>query len=108
MACSPLMELQASRLRARVGPHGEPVLLADQDRARWDGLLVQRGLAALRRAEALSGALGPYTLQAAIAACHARARSVEADRLARGSSRSTTGWPRSPARRSSSSTARSR
>ena len=72
-----LMELQASRLRARVGPRGEPVLLADQDRARWDGLLVQRGLAGLRRAEELSGALGPYTLQAAIAACHARARSVE-------------------------------
>jgi RNA polymerase sigma factor (sigma-70 family) len=71
-----LMELQASRLRARVGPHGEPVLLADQDRAMWDHLLVQRGLAALRRAEELSGALGPYTLQAAIAACHARARSV--------------------------------
>ncbi|MGH2853302.1 MAG: RNA polymerase sigma factor [Solirubrobacteraceae bacterium] len=78
-----LMELQASRLRARVGPHGEPVLLADQDRARWDHLLVQRGLAGLRRAEELSGALGPYTLQAAIAACHARARSVEA-----------TDWPR--------------
>jgi RNA polymerase sigma factor (sigma-70 family) len=73
-----LMELQASRLRARVGPHGEPVLLADQDRARWDHLLVERGLAGLRRAEELSGALGPYTLQAAIAACHARARSVEA------------------------------
>ncbi len=72
-----LMELQASRLRARVGPHGEPVLLADQDRARWDHLLVQRGLAGLRRAEELSGALGPYTLQAAIAACHARARGVE-------------------------------
>jgi RNA polymerase sigma factor (sigma-70 family) len=72
-----LMELQASRLRARVGPEGEPVLLADQDRARWDRLLVQRGLAALRRAEQLSGALGPYTLQAAIAACHARARSVK-------------------------------
>jgi len=72
-----LMELQASRLRARVSPHGEPVLLADQDRARWDRLLVQRGLAALHRAEELSGALGPYTLQAAIAACHARARSVE-------------------------------
>ena len=72
-----LMELQASRLRARVGPHGEPVLLADQDRARWDHLLVQRGLAGLRRAEELSGALGPYTLQAAIAACHARARSVK-------------------------------
>jgi RNA polymerase sigma factor (sigma-70 family) len=73
-----LMELQASRLRARVGPEGEPVLLADQDRARWDHLLVQRGLAALRRAEQLSGALGPYTLQAAIAACHARAPSVKA------------------------------
>ncbi|MHB1808247.1 MAG: RNA polymerase sigma factor [Solirubrobacteraceae bacterium] len=72
-----LMELQASRLRARVGPRGEPVLLADQDRARWDHLLVQRGLAGLRRAEDLSGALGPYTLQAAIAACHARARSVQ-------------------------------
>jgi RNA polymerase sigma factor (sigma-70 family) len=72
-----LMELQASRLRARVGPHGEPVLLADQDRARWDHLLVQRGLVGLQRAEELSGALGPYTLQVAIAACHARARSVE-------------------------------
>jgi RNA polymerase sigma-70 factor, ECF subfamily len=72
-----LMELQASRLRARVGPHGEPVLLADQNRARWDRLLVQRGLAGLQRAEELSGALGPYTLKAAIAACHARARSVE-------------------------------
>jgi RNA polymerase sigma factor (sigma-70 family) len=73
-----LMELQASRLRARVGPHGEPVRLADQDRARWDQLLVRRGLAALERAEELSGALGPYSLQAAIAGCHARARSVEA------------------------------
>jgi predicted RNA polymerase sigma factor len=72
-----LMELQASRRRARVGPDGEPVRLADQDRARWDHLLVQRGLAGLQRAEELSGALGPYTLQAAIAACHARARSVE-------------------------------
>jgi RNA polymerase sigma factor (sigma-70 family) len=72
-----LMELQASRLQARVGPHGEPVLLADQDRARWDHLLLQRGLAGLRRAEELSGALGPYTLQAAVAACHARAHSVE-------------------------------
>jgi RNA polymerase sigma factor (sigma-70 family) len=78
-----LMELQASRLRARVGPRGEPVLLADQDRARWDRLLVQRGLSALKRAEELSGALGEYTLQAAIAACHARARSVE-----------ETDWPR--------------
>ncbi len=72
-----LLELQASRLRARVGPHGEPVLLADQDRGRWDHLLVQRGLAELRRAEDLSRALGPYTLQAAIAGCHARARSFE-------------------------------
>ncbi len=72
-----LMELQASRLRARVGPQGEPVRLGDQDRARWDHLLVQRGLAALRRAEELSGALGPYTLQASIAACHARAPSLE-------------------------------
>ena len=78
-----LMELQASRLRARVGPQGEPVLLADQDRARWDHLLVQRGLAGLRRAEELSGALGPYTLQAAIAACHARAPSID-----------ETDWPR--------------
>jgi len=69
-----LMELQASRARARVGPAGEPVLLLDQDRARWDQLLIRRGLAALARAEALGGALGPYALQAAIAACHARAR----------------------------------
>src|SRR5258706_11697847 len=68
-----LMEIQASRLGARVGPTGEPVLLLDQDRARWDHLLVRRGLAALERAEALGGALGPYALQAAIAACHARA-----------------------------------
>ncbi len=71
-----LMELQASRLRARVGPGGEPVLLLDQDRARWDRLLVDRGLAALGRAERL-GALGPYALQAAIAACHARAREAD-------------------------------
>ena len=69
-----LMELQASRLRARIGPSGEPVLLLDQDRARWDQLLIGRGLAALERAERLGGALGPYALQAAIAACHARAR----------------------------------
>jgi len=69
-----LMEIQASRLRARVGPSGEPVLLLDQDRSRWDQLLIRRGLAALERAEALGGALGPYALQAAIAACHARAR----------------------------------
>jgi RNA polymerase sigma factor (sigma-70 family) len=72
-----LMEIQASRLRARVGPDGEPVLLLDQDRGRWDQLLIRRGLAALARAEALGGALGPYTLQAAIAACHARARTPE-------------------------------
>ena len=68
-----LMEIQASRLQARVGPSGEPVLLLDQDRARWDRLLISRGLAALERAEALGGAMGPYALQAAIAACHARA-----------------------------------
>jgi RNA polymerase sigma-70 factor (ECF subfamily) len=71
-----LMEIQASRLRARVGPSGEPVLLLDQDRGRWDQLLIRRGLAALERAEALGGALGPYALQAAIAACHARARAA--------------------------------
>ncbi len=68
-----LMEIQASRLGARTGPSGEPVLLLDQDRARWDQLLIRRGLAALERAETLGGALGPYALQAAIAACHARA-----------------------------------
>jgi len=72
-----LMEIQASRLKARVGPGGEPILLLDQDRGRWDQLLVRRGLAALERAEQLAGALGPYALQAAIAACHARARSPE-------------------------------
>src|SRR5881398_813141 len=72
-----LLEIQASRLHARVGPGGEPVLLADQDRARWDQLLVRRGFAALERAEQLAGALGPYALQAAIAACHARARTPE-------------------------------
>src|SRR5690606_3784542 len=72
-----LMEIQASRLHARVGPRGEPVLLLDQDRARWDQLLIRRGLAALARAEALGGALGPYALQAAIAACHARARTAQ-------------------------------
>jgi RNA polymerase sigma factor (sigma-70 family) len=70
-----LMELQASRLPARKGPVGEPVLLADQDRRRWDQLLIRRGLASLHRAEELGG--GPYTVQAAIAACHATARSVE-------------------------------
>jgi RNA polymerase sigma factor (sigma-70 family) len=78
-----LMEIQASRSRARVGPTGEPVLLFDQDRARWDQLLIRRGLAALERAEQLGGALGPYALQAAIAACHARAATPEA-----------TDWPR--------------
>ena len=68
------MEIQASRSRARVGPSGEPILLLDQNRARWDQLLIRRGLAALERAEELGGARGPYALQAAIAACHARAR----------------------------------
>jgi RNA polymerase sigma-70 factor (ECF subfamily) len=72
-----LMELQASRSRARTGPSGDPVLLLDQDRSRWDWLLVGRGLAALERAQRTPGALGPYTLQAAIAACHARARVAE-------------------------------
>ncbi len=73
-----LMEIQASRLRARTSPRGKPVLLLDQDRARWDQLLIRRGLAALERAEALGGGFGPYTLQAAIAACHARALTAEA------------------------------
>src|SRR5262249_20477132 len=72
-----LMEIQASRMRARVGPSGEPILLLDQDRARWDHVLIRRGLAALERAKRLGGALGPYALQAAIAACHARARTPE-------------------------------
>jgi len=78
-----LMEIQASRLRARIGPSGEPVLLLDQDRGRWDRLLIQRGLAALQRAERLEGAMGPYALQAAIAACHARAATA-----------AETDWPR--------------
>ena len=78
-----LMEIHASRLVARVGPSGEPVLLLDQDRARWDRLLIQRGLAALERAERLGGAMGSYTLQAAIAACHARAATA-----------ADTDWPR--------------
>ncbi len=78
-----LMELQASRQAARSGPDGEPILLADQDRARWDRLLIGRGLAALERAESLRRPPGPYYLQAAIAACHSRARSVQA-----------TDWPR--------------
>jgi RNA polymerase sigma factor (sigma-70 family) len=69
-----LMEIQASRSRARVGPTGEPILLLNQDRGRWDHLLIRRGLAALERAERLAGSWGSYTLQAAIAACHARAR----------------------------------
>jgi len=78
-----LMELQASRMRARVSATGEPVLLPNQDRARWDRLLIGRGLAALARAESLGGAAGPYALQAAIAACHARAQTADA-----------TDWPR--------------
>jgi predicted RNA polymerase sigma factor len=78
-----LMEIQASRLRARVGPAGEPILLLDQDRGRWDRILIRRGLAALARAEALGGTLGPYALQAAIASCHARARTA-----------GETDWPR--------------
>ena len=78
-----LMEIQASRARARIGPSGEPVLLLDQNRAQWDQLLIRRGLNALARAEALDGAEGPYALQAAIAACHARARTAQ-----------DTDWPR--------------
>jgi len=78
-----LMEIQASRLHTRTGPTGEPVLLLDQNRARWDHVLIRRGLAALDRALALGGALGPYALQAAIAACHARAVTADA-----------TDWPR--------------
>jgi len=73
-----LMELQASRASARRGPKGEPVLLLDQDRGRWDALLIRRGLDALARAESLAQPLGPYTLQAAIAACHARAATADA------------------------------
>ena len=72
-----LMEIQASRLRARSGPQGEVVRLLDQDRSRWDQILIRRGLAALTRAEALDPSRGPYTLQAAIAACHARARTAD-------------------------------
>ena len=75
-----LMEIQASRSGARLGPGGEPVLLFEQDRSRWDRILIHRGLTALRRAERLGGALGPYALQAAIAACHARANApIETD-----------------------------
>ena len=69
-----LMEIQASRIRARVDPSGEPILLLDQDRSRWDHMLIGRGLQALERAERSGGATGPYALQAGIAACHARAR----------------------------------
>jgi predicted RNA polymerase sigma factor len=72
-----LMEIQASRLRSRVGPDGRPVLLLDQDRTRWDRLLIRRGLAAIGRIERLGGTVGPYALQAAIAACHARATVAE-------------------------------
>jgi len=72
-----LMEIQASRANARTGPSGEPILLADQNRARWDQLLIRRGLAALDRAEKLGGTFGPYALQAAIAACHARSPSSD-------------------------------
>jgi RNA polymerase sigma factor (sigma-70 family) len=78
-----LMEIQASRQRARTGRSGEPILLLDQDRARWDWVLVARGLAALERAEKLGGALGPYALQAAIAACHARAHTPQETNWAR-------------------------
>jgi predicted RNA polymerase sigma factor len=78
-----LMEIQASRARARVGPSGEPILLLDQNRALWDRLLIRRGLAALDRAGTLGGARGPYVLQAEIAACHARARTP-----------AETDWPR--------------
>jgi predicted RNA polymerase sigma factor len=72
-----LMEIQASRAAARTGPSGEPILLFDQNRGLWDQLLIHRGLAALKRAENLGESLGPYALQAAIAACHARARTPE-------------------------------
>jgi predicted RNA polymerase sigma factor len=78
-----LMEIQASRAAARVDASGQPILLLEQDRSRWDQLLIRRGLAALERAESLGGTLGPYALQAAIAACHGRARSAE-----------ETEWPR--------------
>jgi len=78
-----LMEIQASRAHARVGASGEPILLLEQNRARWDHILIRRGHAALERAESLGGTLGPYALQAAIAACHARARVAE-----------ETDWPR--------------
>ncbi len=73
-----LMEIQASRIKARTGPAGEPILLLDQKRSRWDHLLIQRGLRSIERVEVLGGSLGPYALQAAIAACHARAATAEA------------------------------
>jgi RNA polymerase sigma factor (sigma-70 family) len=72
-----LMEIQASRQRARTGPGGQPILLLEQNRALWDQMLIRRGLAALARAEAIGGVAGPYVLQASIAACHARARTAE-------------------------------
>src|SRR5262249_52699039 len=72
-----LMEIQASRTRARTGPNGQPIVLLEQNRALWDQFLIRRGLAALARAEVLGGAGGTYALQAAIAACHARARRAE-------------------------------
>ena len=78
-----LIEIQASRLHARTGADGEPVLLLDQDRSRWDRLLITRGLANLERIEELGGTTGPYALQAAIAGCHARARTA-----------ADTDWPR--------------
>ena len=78
-----LMEIQASRAHARVGPKGEPILLLDQDRTRWDHVLIRRGLAALQRAEELGGRLGSYALQAAIAACHSRARTAAETEWAR-------------------------
>ena len=87
-----LMELQASRMRARISPSGDHVLLPDQDRSRWDWLLVGRGLVALERAYATGGPIGPYTLQAAIAACHAKSRSARTPTGSR-SSRSTTVSP---------------
>jgi RNA polymerase sigma factor (sigma-70 family) len=78
-----LMEIQASRAKARVGPSGQPILLLDQNRAQWDQLLIRRGLAALQRAEQLGGGLGQYGIQAAIAACHARAATAEDTEWAR-------------------------
>jgi predicted RNA polymerase sigma factor len=93
-----LMELQAARFPARTGASGEAIPLLEQDRSRWDFVLIGRGLKALERAEALGRPLGPYALQAAIAACHARARRRSRP-TGRGSSPSTTASPRSPARR---------